>query len=84
MPGAAPAAQSITTPLFGEGQQVSVSAPTPLTADSAGKQPSATTAVPGSILTVLDADLQNFAWIYSVRTQQGQTGWVPEKHLIAK
>jgi hypothetical protein len=84
MPAAAPAGETITTPLFGEGQKVSVSAPTPLTADSAGKQPSPTTAVPGSTLVVLDADLQNFAWIYSVRTEQGKTGWVPEKNLVAK
>lgn len=79
-----PTAQTITTPLFGEGQKVSVSAPTPLTADSAGKMPGPTTAVPGSTLVVLDADLQNFAWIYSVRTEQGTTGWVAEKNLVAK
>ena len=84
MPAAAPAAGTITTPLFGEGQKVSVSAPFPLTSDSAGKQPSATTAVPGSTLVVLDADLQNMAWVYSVRTEQGKTGWVPEKNLVAK
>jgi len=84
MPAASPTAQTISTPLFGEGQKVSVSAPTPLTADSAGKKPGPATAAPGSTLVVLDADLQNFAWIYSVRTEQGATGWVAEKHLVAK
>ncbi len=84
MPGAPPNAQTITTPLYGEGQKVSVSAPTPLTADSAGKKPGPVTAVPGSTMVVLDADLQNFAWIYSVRTEQGVTGWVAEKNLVAK
>lgn len=84
MPAAPPTAQTISTPLFGEGQKVSVSAPTPLTADSAGKKPGLATVLPGSTLIVLDADLQNFAWIYSVRTEQGATGWVAEKNLVAK
>lgn len=84
MPAASPAATTISTPMFGEGQQVSVSVPTPLTADSAGKMPGAATAVPGSTLVVMDADLQNFSWIYSVRTEQGVTGWVAETNLVAK
>jgi hypothetical protein len=75
---------SIPTPLFGEGQKVSVSAPTPLTADSAGKKPGTASAAPGSTLVIVDADLQGFAWVYSVRTEQGATGWVAEKNLIAK
>lgn len=84
MPAAPPTAQTISTPLFGEGQKVSVSAPTPLTADSAGKKPGPATVLPGSTLVVQDADLQNFAWIYSVRTERGATGWVAEKNLVAK
>ena len=79
-----PDATTISIPMFGEGQKVSVSAPTPLTADSAGNKPWAATAVPGSTLVVMDADLQNLAWIYSVRTEQGVTGWVAEKNLVAK
>jgi len=55
-----------------------------LTTDSAGKKPGTATAAPGSTLTVLDADLQNYAWVYSVRTEQGVTGWVAEKNLVAK
>ena len=83
-PAAASSVPSIPTPRFGEGEKVSVTAPTPLTADSAGKKPGTVTAAPGATLIVLDADLQNFAWIYSVRTEQGVTGWVAEKNLVAK
>jgi len=84
MPAASPGVPSIPTPQFGEGQKVSVSAPTPLTADSAGKKPGTATATPGSTLVIVDADLQSYAWVYSVRTEQGATGWVAEKNLIAK
>lgn len=83
-PAAASAVPSIPTPRFGEGEKVSVTAPTPLAADSTGKKPGTVTAAPGATLVVLDADLQNFAWIYSVRTEQGATGWVAEKNLVAK
>jgi hypothetical protein len=83
-PAATPGVPSIPTPQFGEGQQVSVSAPTPLTADSTGKKPGTATATPGSTLVIVDADLQGYAWVYSVRTEQGATGWVAEKNLIAK
>jgi hypothetical protein len=83
-PAAASAIPTISTPKFGEGEKVSVSAPTPLTTDSAGKKPATASAVPGSTLVVLDADLQNYAWVYSVRTEQGATGWVAEKNLVAK
>ena len=59
-------------------------APIRLTADSAGTKPGPATAKPGSALKVLDADLQNNAWVYSVRTQQGATGWIAGKNLRAK
>ncbi len=83
-PAASSAIPYIPTPKFGEGEKVSVSAPTPLTADATGKTPGTATAAPGSTLVVLDADLQNYAWVYSVRTEQGATGWVAEKNLVAK
>jgi len=83
-PATTPGVPSIPTPQFGEGQKVSVSAPTPLTSDSAGKKPGTATATPGSTLVIVDADLQSYAWVYSVRTEQGVTGWVAEKNLIAK
>jgi len=82
-PGAA-AIPALSTPKFIEGEKVSVSAPTPLTPDSAGKKPGTATAAPGSTLVVLDTDLQHMAWVYSVRTEQGATGWVAEKHLVVK
>lgn len=83
-PAASSAIPVIPTPKFGKGEKVSVSAPSPLTADAAGMKPGTATAAPGSTLVVLDADLQNYAWVYSVRTEQGATGWVAEKNLVAK
>jgi hypothetical protein len=80
----APAPAAIPSPKFGEGQKVSVGAPTPLMADSAGTKASPTTAKPGSPLVIVDADLQNNAWVYAVRTDKGATGWVAEKNLKAK
>ena len=80
----APAPEVIPSPKFGEGQKVSVGAPTPLMADSAGTKASPTTAKPGSPLVIVDADLQNNAWVYAVRTDKGATGWVTEKNLKAK
>ena len=82
-PGAS-AAPALSTPKFSEGEKVSVSVSAPLTPDSAGKKPGTATAAPGSTLVVLDTDLQQMAWVYSVRTEQGATGWVAEKHLVAK
>ena len=61
-----------------------VGTPIRLTADSAGTKPGPATAKPGSALKVLNADLHNNAWVYSVRTQQGATGWIAEKNLRAK
>jgi hypothetical protein len=84
IPAASSAIPTIPTPQFGEGEKVSVSASTTLTADSAGKKPGVANAAPGSTLVVLDADLQDFVWVYSVRTEQGVTGWVAEKNLVAK
>lgn len=81
---AAPAPAAIPSPKFGEGQKVSVGAPTPLMADSAGTKASPTTAKPGSPLVIVDADLQNNAWVYVVRTDKGATGWVAENNLKAK
>jgi hypothetical protein len=75
---------AIPSPKFHEGQKVFVGAPIRLTADSAGTKQGPATAKPGSALKVLDADLLNNAWVYSVRTQQGATGWIAEKNLRAK
>ncbi len=39
---------------------------------------------PGAIVTVLDGELLNNAWVYSVRTQEGEKGWIPERRLQAR
>lgn len=77
-------------PLFAEGQRV-IAAPDParpgapiaLFLDSAESQPGPTVP-PGSTLTVTDGELQNAAWIYAVRTDDGLKGWLAEKHLKFK
>jgi hypothetical protein len=33
---------------------------------------------------VLDGDLQPGGWVYSVRTDDGVKGWIPEKRLRLK
>jgi hypothetical protein len=39
---------------------------------------------PGTILTILDGDLQSSGWVYSVRSNYGTKGWIPEKQLRVK
>lgn len=77
-------------PLFGEGQHVSV-LPNPaaprekvvLTQDAEGSRPGPAIP-PGTVLTVLDGDLQGTGWVYSVRSDYGTTGWLPEHQLKLK
>ncbi|MBX3301979.1 MAG: hypothetical protein KF693_07180 [Nitrospira sp.] len=78
------------TPLFGEGQRVSV-LPNPaapgekvlLAKDAEGSQPGP--AIPaGTVLTILDGDLQETGWVYSVRSDYGTKGWLPEHQLKLK
>jgi len=77
-------------PLFGEGQRVSV-LPNPaapgqkvvLTQDAEGSRPGLAIP-PGTVLTVLDGDLQGTGWVYSVRSDYGTTGWLPEHQLRLK
>lgn len=86
--GVAPAV-SVPTPLFAEGQRVSVlldpasPAGAMLTADAAGMQPGPRIR-PGSVLTVLDAEFHNNTWIYHLRTEDGLKGWASEQRLIAR
>lgn len=90
-PTAAPPAMATSpTPLFGEGQRVVVlpnpAAPgngIPLMQDAAGTKPSLAVP-PGTVLTVLDGDLQNGGWVYSVRTAFGDKGWINETQLKLK
>ena len=95
-PAIAPQAPTTTaalgspTPLFSEGQRVVVlpnqTTPgnaVPLMHDAAGTKPNL--AVPaGTVLTVLDGDLQSNGWVYSVRSSFGDKGWIAEKQLKLK
>jgi hypothetical protein len=81
---------NVPTPLFSEGQRVTVkpdsSSPTgsiSLTSDAEGTRPGPTIRT-GSTLTVLDAELQNNVWIYSVRAETGVRGWVAENRLAIR
>lgn len=88
-PGPA-APSSPPSPLFGQGQRVSV-VPDPvppggslsLSLDSAGTQPGPSVRA-GTTLTVVDGELRNNVWVYAVRTEDGATGWIAEKHLRPK
>ncbi len=80
----------VPTPLFKEGQHVVVQ-PDPkqltgtvfLSFDSAGVLPGPLVK-PGSTLTVVDGELRNNAWMYSVRTEDGAIGWIQESRLKIK
>jgi hypothetical protein len=76
--------------MFGEGQKVTaIGNPTapaetiPLSLDPAGSKPGPVIR-PGVTLSVLDGDLQPSGWVYSVRTDDGVKGWIPEKRLRLK
>lgn len=93
-PPPAPASEapisSTPPPLFGEGQRVSV-IPNPaapggkvVLAKDAEGTPSELAIPPGTILTILDGDLQGTGWVYSVRSDYGTKGWLPEHQLKLK
>ncbi len=76
--------------MFSEGQRVTLlpnpAVPqdkVPLMQDPAGTKPGASIP-PGTALTILDGDLQNDIWIYSVRSDYGTKGWVAENQLRLK
>ena len=78
------------TPLFSEGQRVSVLAdPTNpgakvvLAQDAEGTKPGPAIP-PGTALTILDGDLQAGGWVYSVRSDFGTKGWLAEEQLKLK
>lgn len=81
-PAAPVAIAKSTTPLFGEGQRVTITSPAALTLtqDALGKLPGPSVK-PGSILVVLDGELQPSGWVYQVRTDVGAKGWSQEKAL---
>src|SRR5574341_639125 len=81
---------TMVAPMFAEGQKVTVTADPmtpgegiPLFLDSSGGKPGLIVK-PGVTLTVLDGELQGNSWVYSVRTDEGTKGWVPEKRLRLK
>lgn len=87
-----PAAPTVRVagPLYAEGQRVTVIAdptrpksPIPLFVDAVGTKTS-TTVLAGATLTILDGDHQKRGWVYSVRTQNGRKGWIPERSLRLK
>jgi hypothetical protein len=85
-----PAATASPTPMFGEGQKVTVALdPTAtgdtvaLSLDAAGTRPGPAVR-PGMTLTILDGDLQPGGWVYAVRSDDGAKGWVPEHRLRLK
>ncbi len=76
--------------MFSEGQRVTVmlSPATPgdtvtLMQDAAGTKPGPAIR-PGTTLTILDGDLQNGGWVYSVRSDDGAKGWIAERRLRLK
>ena len=85
----APAPPSLS-PMFGEGQRVTVAVDPALAGgtitlfqDPAGTKPGPAVR-PGTALTILDGDLQQNGWVYSVRSDDGVKGWVAEKRLRLK
>ena len=89
-PTPAPPVVATPAPLFSEGQRVSV-VPNPaapsqkvqLSQDAEGTKPGPAIP-PGTVLTVLDGDLQANGWVYSVRSDFGTKGWLAEKQLKLK
>lgn len=88
-PAPAPAPASLS-PMFGEGQRVTVAVDPALAGgmitlsqDPAGTKPGPAVQ-PGTGLTILDGDLQQNGWVYSVRSDDGVKGWVAEKRLRLK
>ncbi len=89
-PAVAPPATASPSPLFGEGQKVTVmanpAAPgdmVTLMQDPAETKPGPAIR-PGTTLTILDGDLQAGGWVYSVRSDDGAKGWIAERRLMLK
>lgn len=84
-----PATASIPEPRYGEGQLVAIrrnpAAPNQsvaLTADAAGTKPGPVVRA-GTMVRVLDGDLQGTVWVYAVKTPEGAKGWLAEERLQA-
>ena len=79
---------SAPSPPYGEGQRVSI-IPDPassgisvLARDPRGSEPASTVRA-GSVLTVMDTELQNTGWIHQVRVEDGSIGWIAEQRLTS-
>ena len=96
VPGQSPSqpASSITSnlssPKFGEGQQVRLrgkpgekSLSATLKGNASGTKPGPRVQ-PGELLTILDGEIVGEGWAYYVRTTLGETGWVLETEIKAK
>ncbi len=89
-PTPAPSVVASPAPLYSEGQRVSV-LPNPaapgqkvsLSLDAEGSRPGPAIP-PGTVLTILDGDLQGSGWVYSVRSDFGTKGWLAENQLKLK
>lgn len=86
----APGTRGAPVPMFREGQRVSVrpdlNAPgwaILLRQDAEGTMPGPTI-LPGTVLTILDGDLQGRNWVYFVRSDIGSEGWLTEGQLRSK
>jgi hypothetical protein len=82
-----PGTRGSPAPLFSEGQRVSVrpdlNAPgwtVLLREDAEGTRPGPTIS-PGTVLTILDGNLQGRSWVYFVRSDVGSEGWLTEGQL---
>ena len=87
---ATPGTREAPVPLFSEGQRVSLrpdlNAPgwaVLLRQDAEGTKPGLTIP-PGTVLTILDGDLQGRNWVYFVRSDTGHEGWLTEGQLRLK
>lgn len=83
-------AREIPVPMFHEGQRVRVrpdlNAPgwsILLRQDAEGTMAGATI-LPGSVLAIIDGDLQGRDWVYFVRSDIGSEGWLTEGQLRPK
>jgi hypothetical protein len=74
-------------PLYSEGQRVLLLADPAVPTETVNLSPesSGKTQGPalhaGTFLTILDGELRETGWVYSVRSAEGLTGWLPEKRL---
>ncbi len=82
--------QTVPVPVFHEGQQVVVTVNAPPQARFLQLHQDATETQPGPLvkigdgLTVIDGRLVRHQWVYLVRMDAGDSGWIPEEHLRAR